>query len=113
MRRVIERRRHKRFEMIGTRSRLASIERSAGELRLEECTLIDISAGGIGFLTDKEFAEGDTHYFLMDLREPLQELVFVKVRAQWVKKRNGSGLMVGATFLESSKGWLGELDSSH
>jgi PilZ domain len=113
MRRVTERRRHKRFEMIGTRSKLASIERSGGDLRLEECTLIDISAGGIGFLTDKEFAEGDTNYFLIDLREPLQELVFVKVRAQWVKKQNERSLMVGASFLESSKGWLGELDSEH
>ena len=112
MRRVIERRRHRRFEMMGTHSKLASIYRSAGDLRLEECTLIDISAGGIGFITDKEFDEGDTHYFLIDLREPLQELVFVKVRAQWVKERDESNWLVGASFLESSKGWLGELDTA-
>ena len=113
MRGAKERRRHKRFEMIGTRSKLAAIDRSRGSLRLQECKLVDISAGGTGFIAETEVVEGDTHYFLIDLREPLQELVFVKVKAQWVEERDESSWMVGATFLESSKGWLGELDSAH
>jgi hypothetical protein len=113
MRRSKERRRHKRFEMTGTRSKLASIDRAGGKLRLEECEFIDISAGGIGFVADTAFAEGDTHYFLIDLREPLRELVFVKVKTQWVRARDEGNWLVGASFLESSKGWLGELDSVH
>ena len=89
------------------------IDRSSGRLRFQECALIDISAGGMGFVTDGEIEEGDTHYFLIDLSEPFRDLVFVKVRTQWVKVRDASTWFIGTSFLESSKGWLGELDSVH
>ena len=113
MRGAKERRRHKRFEMTGTLSKLAAIDRSGGNLRLQECKLVDISAGGIGFIAEMEVAEGDAHYFLIDLREPLHELVFVKVKAEWARAQDENSWFVGASFLESSKGWLGELDSVH
>jgi hypothetical protein len=49
---------------------------------------------------------GEVLDFLIDLQEPLQDLVLVRVRIEWTSPNEAGARRFGASFLDSSKGWL-------
>ena len=73
--------------------------------------LLNLSFGGMCLQTESAMRTGDEHYFLVDLRAPLDDLALVKARVEWVNPyvpRNN----VGLSFIETSRGWLGGVDDS-
>ena len=73
--------------------------------------LLNLSFGGMCLQTESAMRTGEEHYFLVDLRAPLDDLAFVKARVEWVN----SDLLqnkVGLSFIETTKGWLGGADDS-
>jgi len=105
-----ERRRYKRFDMVPTGSTLARIERGGRFLTLREYTLIDLSFGGMGFRSTEELEPEEQYDFLIDLRAPLKELIFVRSNIRWVRSSESRGWIIGATIVESSRAWLGAFD---
>lgn len=102
----MDRRRYKRFDTASVLARVALIQDSDSGLRLGECALRNVSYGGMAFSTPCPL-EKDTEYrFLIDLGAPFRDMVLVKARVVWVEGENRRWV-VGARFLESSKGWLG------
>ena len=105
------RRRHKRFDQNDCDWILVQIRRTGGRLEFEEILLLNLSFGGMCLQTESSMRTGDEHYFVVDLRAPLDDLAFVKARVEWVN----SDLLqnkVGLSFTETTKGWLGTVDDS-
>ena len=105
-----DRRRHKRFDLVSTGSKLARIERGGRSLTLKDCELVNLSFGGMCFHTTEELEPEAQYEFLIDLRAPLQELIFVRSNIRWLRSPDHRGWMIGAAIVESSRAWLGEFD---
>lgn len=108
----MERRRHTRFDTSASGSRLAVIGRSGSSLEVRECTLRNISYGGMCFHGALPFHAGDVVDFLIDLKAPLEDLVLVKARIEWEGAAGADGRLFGARFLDSSKGWLAAVEDT-
>jgi hypothetical protein len=108
----MERRRHTRFDTSASGSRLALIGRSAPNLEVRECSLHNISYGGMCFQSSLPFHPGDVADFLIDLKAPLEDLVLVKARIEWETGAGGNSRLFGARFLDSSKGWLAGVEDT-
>lgn len=106
-----ERRRHKRFDMTSTGSKLSRIERGGASLTLHSCELINLSFGGMCFHSTEELEPESTYDFLVDLHEPLRELIFVRSSIRWVRSSGSHDWMIGAVVVESSRAWLGAFDN--
>jgi len=105
-----ERRRHKRFDLLSTGSKLARIERGGSSITLENCELINLSYGGMCFHSREELEPDSQYDFLIDLRAPLRELIFARSNIRWVKASDSRGWLIGAAIVESNKAWLGAFD---
>ena len=79
-------------------------------MTLREYTLIDLSFGGMGFRSTEELEPEEQYDFLIDLRAPLKELIFVRSNIRWVRSSDSRGWIIGATIVESSRAWLGAFD---
>jgi hypothetical protein len=75
------------------------------------CTARDISFGGFGFEASAPLVEDQTYQFLIHLHVSGLGPTKVKARIRWVCP-SGSGFVMGAEFLESSKGWFGPEEDS-
>lgn len=106
----MERRRYTRFDTASSGSKLALIARSGSDLEFQECSLHNISYGGMCFQAALPLHTGDVVDFLIDLKKPLQDLVLVKARIEWQGDAGPQGRLFGASFLDSSKGWLAAVD---
>jgi hypothetical protein len=102
-----DRRRNKRFDVVSTGSKLARIERGGRSLTLKDCELVNLSFGGMCFRSTEELEPEGQYDFLILLRAPLQELVFVRSDIRWLHSADSSGWMIGAAIVESSRDWLG------
>ena len=107
----MERRRYIRFDTTASGSKLALIGRGSG-LQVSECSLRNISYGGMCFHGSASLRAGDVVDFLIDLQKPLQDLVLVKARVEWEGEADATGRVFGARFLDSSKGWLAGVDDT-
>ena len=105
-----ERRRHKRFDMDATGSKLARIERGGSSLTLQGCGLVNLSFGGMCFHSTKELEPEGQYDFLIDLRAPLKELIFARCTIRWVRSFEPRGFIIGAAIVESNRAWLGAFD---
>ena len=108
----MERRRHTRFDTSASGSKLALIGRSGSNLEVCECSLRNISYGGMCFHGSLPLHAGDVADFLIDLKTPLKDLVLVKARIEWEGPAGGKARLFGARFLDSSKGWLAGVDDT-
>lgn len=106
-----ERRRHKRFDLVSTGSKLGRIEHGGPSLTLQDCELVNLSFGGMCFGSTEELEPDGQYEFLIDLRAPLRELIFARCSIRWVRSSDSSGWIIGAAIVESNKAWLGALDS--
>ncbi len=106
-----ERRRHKRFDLVSTGSKLGRIERGGPSLALQDCELVNLSFGGMCFGSTEELELEGQYDFLIDLRAPLKELIFARSNIRWVRSFDLHGWIIGAAILESNKAWLGVFDS--
>ncbi len=104
--RRMERRRHTRFDTARSDSKAGLIVRSGLRLEFRECSLRNISYGGMCIEGDLPCKPGEAADFLLDLETPLQDLVLVKARIEWERAEGHGRRLFGARFLESSKGWL-------
>ncbi len=107
----MERRRHTRFDTSTSGSKLALIGRSGLGLETRDCSLCNISYGGMCFQGSLPLRPGEVADFLLDLKEPLEDLVLVRARIEW-KSDAGKMQLFGARFLDSSKGWLAGVDDT-
>ena len=105
-----ERRRHKRFDLVSTGSKLGRIERGGPFLTLQDCELFNLSFGGMCFCSSEELEPEGQYDFLIDLRAPLRELIFARSSIRWVRSSDSRGWLIGAAILESNKAWLGAFD---
>jgi hypothetical protein len=108
----MERRRHTRFDTSASGSRLALIGRSGSQMEMRECSLRNISYGGMCFQGSLQLHPGDVVDFLIDLKMPLEDLVLVRARIEWESAGGAKGRLFGARFLDSSKGWLAGVDDT-
>jgi hypothetical protein len=108
----MERRRYIRFDTTATGSKLAMIGRSGTALQVVDCSLRNISYGGMCFHGSASLRAGDVVDFLIDLEKPLQDLVLVKARIEWEGPEDATGRVFGVRFLDSSKGWFAGVDDS-
>jgi hypothetical protein len=108
----MERRRYTRFNTSASRSKLVLIDRSGPRLEVRECSLLNISYGGMCFRGPVSLKAGDVADFLMDLETPLEDLVLVRARIEWEGSGAAQGRRCGARFLDSSKGWLAGVDDT-
>lgn len=108
----MERRRYVRFDTRPSSSKLALIHRSGTRLETRECSLHNISYGGMCFHGSMAFRTGDVADFLIDLETPLNDLVLVRARIEWEGASDAQGRLYGARFLDSSKGWLAGVDDT-
>jgi PilZ domain len=108
----MERRRYTRFDTSAGGSRLAVIGRSGASLEMRECSLRNISYGGMCFHGSLPLHAGDVADFLIDLKTPLEDLVLVRARIEWEGTVGPNGRLYGARFLDSSKGWLAGVDDT-
>ena len=106
-----ERRRHKRFDLVATGSKLGRIERGGPSLTLHNCELVNLSFGGMCFRSTEELELEGEYDFLIDLRAPIKELIFVRSNIQWVYPAAvPRAWIIGAAIMESNKAWLGAYD---
>ena len=105
-----ERRRHKRFDMASTGSKLARIERGSPSLTLKDYDLVNLSFGGMCFRSTEELEPEGLYDFLIDLQAPLKVLIFVRSSIRWVRPCGAQGWLIGAAVVESSRTWLGAFD---
>lgn len=108
----MERRRHARFDTSASGSKLALIGRAGSNLEVRDCTLRNISYGGMCFHGSLPLHRGDVVDFLIDLKAPLEDLVLVRARIEWEGAAGTNGRLFGARFLDSSKGWLAGVDDT-
>jgi len=106
-----ERRRHNRFKMMSTGSKLARIERGGAFLTLRGCELVNLSYGGMCFLSTEELELEGLYEFLVDLQQPLNVLIFVRSNIRWVRSSPSRGWVIGAAVVESSSPSLGTDDN--
>jgi len=105
---VLERRRHKRFDMTSRECKLYLIRQAGGALQHEDCTLLNLCYGGMRFRACGPLRPGEECQFLIDLKTPVRGSVFVKARIRWARPFDRHPEQeLGAVFVESSKGWLG------
>jgi hypothetical protein len=70
--------------------------------------LLNLSYGGMCFRANDDVKPGAVNHYLLNIRGVLDEgMVFVKARVEWSKAAESDGYLCGASFIESSKGWLG------
>ena len=103
-------RRHKRFDMQSAGCRLARVEHGGTALRLQPCELINLSFGGICFRSSEELEPEGFYSFLLDLSEPIKELILLKSNIRWVHSCGSVGWIIGGAVIESTRSWLGGLD---
>jgi hypothetical protein len=108
----MERRRHIRFDTTSSRSKLVLVDRAGLRFEVHECSLLNISYGGMCFRGSVPLKTGDVADFLMDLETPLEDLVLVKAHIEWERGAGAHQRRYGARFLESSKGWLAGVDDT-
>jgi hypothetical protein len=106
----MERRRYTRFDTTTSGSKLAMIGRTGERLQVSECSLRNVSYGGMCFHASAALRQGEVVDFLMDLETPLKDLVLVRARIEWAGESDAAGRVFGARFLDSSKGWLAGAD---
>ncbi len=102
-----ERRGHKRFDMTEREGKLALVRETAGGVEQEDCTLLNLSYGGMCFRARRLVQEGEQCRFFIDLPSPLRGSLLVKAQIRWVRPFEPESWNSGAEFLESSRGWLG------
>lgn len=102
-----DRRRHRRFDATSVGGRLAVVLQGDAELAVEPCTLVNVSYGGMCFRAPLALEDGSEHRFLLDLKQPFDDMVMVRARVRWADPGESNERTFGAEFIESSKGWLG------
>jgi len=102
-----ERRRHKRFDMTSLRVKVMLVQETSDEPRYEDCTLVNLSYGGLRVLAHRPLQEGDKCQFLIELQRSVKGSAVVEALIRWVRSVGSEAWDLGAQFLESSKGWLG------
>jgi hypothetical protein len=110
---ISERRHHKRFDTVCIPGSLSVVGEGQSGLTLHDGVLINLSYGGVCFRTSLPLAKNDIVRCLLDLKDPFNELVFVKARVLWTKRDEHAESLSGAVFLESSKGWFGPEDDDN
>ena len=108
-----ERRRHRRFDMVSSGTRLARVRTSSARMDLESFELLNLSQGGMCVRGPHAIHRGAVEYFLMDLTEPFPSVILVRAEGRWAKSGGLAGQVMGLNILESSNGWFGENDSEH
>ena len=109
-----DRRHHKRFDMTSKASTLALVRETSRGLEVVNCTLVNLSFGGMCFRAPWPVREREECQFLLDLKLQARRLALVKARICWVKDndREPENRVSGAVFLESSLGWTGPEESN-
>ena len=113
MRFVPDRRDHKRFDMGARECRLCWIRESGSGFDLANCTLVNLSYGGMCFRAPTALREQEEHQFLLDLKLHTKRLALVRVRICWVEQKAPAEWVSGAVFTESSMGWTGPEEESN
>ena len=86
------------------------VRETAGGLEQEDCTLLNLSYGGMCLRARCLMQEGEQCRFVIDLPSPVQGSASVKALIRWVQPLQAGQCNLGAAFLESSAGWLGPED---
>ena len=101
-----EKRRHRRFDMTASGSQAALVQWDGPHLKQRYLDLLNLSYGGMCFRSAEHLGSGTVRHYLLDVKGIVEDVVFVKARVQWVKPTDTGEFLCGASFLESSKGWL-------
>ena len=101
-----EKRRHRRFDMTASGSQAALLSWDDGVLQRNYLELLNLSYGGMCFRSNERLDPGAEPYCLLNLQGFIDDVVFVKARVEWQTIMNTGEFLCGASFLESSKGWL-------
>ena len=107
-----DRRHHKRFDMTSKPNTLALVRETNRGLELVNCTLVNLSYGGLCFRAPWPVREQEECQFLLDLKLQTKRLALVKARICWVKDLEPEDHVSGAVFLESTLGWTGPEESN-
>src|SRR5262245_50761006 len=102
-----ERRRYKRFDMRDHICKLILLEEPDGSPTQADCSLLDLSYGGMRFQADRPLTLGQMYGFVIELETPLKNSSSVEARICWVQPAGSRRHHLGALFLKSSKAWLG------
>src|SRR4051794_14554036 len=98
-----DRRRHSRFDIISAECTLVAMAEMAD---CEQCGLLNASYAGVRFRASRRLEQGAIREFRIELAPPIGFSVRVKARICWVRPSESDGYVVGAQFLQSSRGWL-------
>jgi hypothetical protein len=102
-----DRRRHTRFDMSKVPCDLWLISAGAQGSRLERCTLLNLSFGGMCFTFPRSLEQQHTYPFQLKLSDLDPEPFSVQAEIRWSRDGESPGCMMGAEFRESTKGWVG------
>jgi len=87
--------------------KLLLVRETEAGLEEEDCTLLNLSYGGMCFRAGRLLQEGEQCGGLVYLPPPLHGWVLVKASIRWIRPLEADCWNLGAVFLESSRGWLG------
>ena len=106
-----DRRRHRRFDAVGTGSSAllfpASVRDAQGEGESEWCELINFSSGGMCFQSSRPLDPMTTWRFQLHFTGQLDDIARVTAEIRWVTEVSMSAWRIGAAFITSDKAYLG------
>jgi hypothetical protein len=125
----VERRRYKRFDVTACNCKLLLARGPGPDVPWEDCTLLNLSFGGMGLRANRPMDKGAEFEFLLDLRGVVQSReegealllalrraargsVYGRARVVWVHASDWRFSDAGTSFLESNTGWLGPEESA-
>lgn len=103
-----EKRRHRRFDMTTSGSQVALVDWDGSALKSDYRDLLNLSYGGMCVRSAERLEPGTVQQYLLNLKGLIEneDLVLVKARVEWSQPTDSGGFTHGASFIESSKGWL-------
>jgi PilZ domain len=105
-----ERRRHIRFGAATIEGTLWLVDQSdSAAARCEPCPLLNLSYGGVRFRSPRPLRKGSVSWVLVELTSPFKDAALATIRLCWVcPVPSSSEVVVGARFLRTNKGWIGD-----
>lgn len=107
---IPDRRRHRRFDVGLMPSQVWIIERRAAAAKLRACRLLNISYGGICFVTNSPVRTHGAYDLLINMPAQFGQVAIARARLIWLRPMEGEDKVAGAEFVRSSTGWLGPED---
>lgn len=102
-----DRRRHARFDMSNAPCELWLIPSRKTRARLERCRLLNLSFGGMCFVSSHSLEQEKVYPFRIKLADLDPHPFSVQAEIRWRHQEADTGWVMGAEFRESTKGWVG------